>query len=117
MMNRALASLGALLLTAAAPSAFPPLALVTPFGTPGRPAAPAANGPITGFVPAPVPDPDVYAPLSQQAGGGGLRPSLTVPSTGPTTQGNGFTRGSAYSGEQVHHFAPAPTLNLDLPLR
>ncbi|MBN9508219.1 MAG: hypothetical protein J0I21_03780 [Alphaproteobacteria bacterium] len=110
MIRRAILLWATLLTTGAAP-AFPPLAMVTPFGSP------PASGEHSAFVPAPVPNPDLAAPRGGKDRGNG--PSVT-PSffhQESTYQGEGFLRGSTYEGDQERRLRPSPGLDLKLPLQ
>lgn len=102
---------GALLLTAS-PRSTQPLTLVAPLG----PSTPQSSI----FLPAPVPDQDMSAPLgagSQAGAGPSVTPGLSRPGSGPTYQSGGFTPGSTYNNAQDNRFRPLPMLNLSVPLQ
>jgi hypothetical protein len=109
-MRRVLLLGAALFATAAAPT-FPPLALVTPLGPP------APGGAGAGFLPAPVPNPDLASPPAASGRGAGpsVAPSFFHPEA--TYQGEGYLRGSTYEGDQERRLRPSPGLNLTLPIQ
>ncbi len=84
----------------------------------GRPSAPR-------FSPAPVPDPDLRAPRSQRDPNAvEIAPGLTRTNTGRALVGDGFTPGSAYSGELERRNGRgglgstlAPSVNMRMPLQ
>jgi hypothetical protein len=109
-MRRAAVLWAALLTTGAAP-AFPPLAMVTPFGSP------PAGEERPGFVPAPVPNPDLAAPSGGKGRDNGPSVAPSFFHRESTYQGEGFLRGSTYDGDQERRLRPSPGLDLKLPLQ
>ena len=116
LARRAALLAAAIVLAAAAPRAYGPLAAAEAL----PPAPPAASHSATlsgfsAFAPAPVPDVDQQGfrrkadPARMQ-----LSPSFYKPQEGPS--GDGFTPNSSIYGEQTRRLLPTPGLNLNVPL-
>lgn len=75
------------------------------------------------FAPAPVPNPDAVAPMSQRDPNAiQLSPGLTRTPTGQANRGDGFANGTAYTGELEKRrsglgSSMAPSLNLKMPMQ
>lgn len=117
---RGLATLLALLVAA------PALADSTPTMLPGTmPSLSQGRGSATNFAPAPVPNPDVRVPRSQRDPNAvEISPGLTRTNTGRAMSGDGFSAGSAYSGELERRGGRgglgstlAPSVNMKMPVQ
>ena len=68
-----------------------------------------------GFQPAPVPNPDLFAPRSRGQAGAAVTPNLFHQQK--TYRGEGFTPGSTAEGEQTKRVKPTPGMSLTVPLQ
>lgn len=115
----------ALLALLAATVALPALA-ETPTLLPGTMPSLSQGRPSTQrFSPAPVPNPDISAPRSyRDPNAVEITPGLTRTNTGRALAGDGFTPGSAYSGELERRSGRAglgttlaPSVNMKVPVQ
>jgi hypothetical protein len=112
LAHRAALLAAAVLLTAASPRTYVPLAAVE---SQPPPAADPRSTAFSAFAPAPVPDIDQQG-VRQKPGPARmeLTPSFYKPREGPS--GDGFTPNSTIYGEQTKRLLPTPGLNLNVPL-
>jgi hypothetical protein len=104
---------------ATAPS-YPPLVSVQPLGQPASSPSGAASGDTSAFTPAPMPDEDASAPhrAPLDPNAPNVQPEMVWANGRSSTQGDGFTSGSAYRGETTaREFKPGPGVNLSVPLQ
>ncbi len=116
MTQRGALLAAALLLGAASPRSFVPLASTDPLSPPPAVTAPKAAS-FSAFSPAPVPDIDQEDGTARKSGPQRMQltPSFFKPREGPS--GDGFTPNSTVYGEQTKRLLPTPGLNLNVPLQ
>lgn len=73
----------------------------------------AANAPI--FEPAPMPNPDLYAPIQRANEDPKISPTLFEPMR--QFRGDGYSFGSTSQGYEQRHMLPAAGANLSVPLK
>ena len=116
MIRTALLAGTALLAMAAAPVSrgFNTTVLTPPIVTVRPQVLPKTTTP-PGFAPAPLPDQDLFAPITRQSGDPSVSPGLFTRKN--QYHGEGLPAASSVQAEQDRHATPGAELNLSMPLQ